>query len=138
MKKNKGGRPTKYKPEYNQQAKMAAKAGFTEANLAELFGVSIDTITEWKNKHPEFSASLKEGKEEPDDQVEASLFKRATGFRRRVEKLDKDGCVHEIWEELPPDPVSMIFWLKNRRKDKWRDKQEVEHSGNINVIIEDE
>jgi hypothetical protein len=138
MKENKGGRPTKYLKQYDFIAELAGRAGFTDEQLATLFQVSESTINLWKQKSPEFSESLKRGKENIDDQVEASLLKRAMGFRRRVEKLDKDGCVHEIWEELPPDPVSMIFWLKNRRKDKWRDKQEIEHSGNVTVIIEDE
>ncbi len=137
MTKQKAGRPTLYRPEYAEQAKMAAKAGFTDSQLAILFNVNEDTIHEWKKKHPIFSESLKEGKDDVDDAVEASLYKRATGFKRRIEKLDKDGCVHELFEELPPDPVSMIFWLKNRRKEKWRDRQEVEHSGNVTVVIED-
>jgi len=38
-------------------------------------------------------------------------------------------------EELPPDPTSMIFYLKNRRPDRWRDKQEVEHKGDLIVNI---
>ncbi|MDR8011858.1 terminase, partial [Escherichia coli] len=34
----------------------------------------------------------------------------------------------------PPDTTAAIFWLKNRQKDKWRDKQEVEHTGEVNLI----
>ena len=28
-------------------------------------------------------------------------------------------------KHYPPDPTSMIFYLKNRRPDRWRDKQEL-------------
>jgi hypothetical protein len=31
----------------------------------------------------------------------------------------------------------MIFWLKNRQPDKWREKQEVEHMGNIVINAPD-
>jgi hypothetical protein len=46
---------------------------------------------------------------------------------------DKSGNVTEvpIVENFPPDPTSMIFWLKNRQPAKWRDKHDMEHSGAI-------
>jgi len=48
----------------------------------------------------------------------------------------------EITKEIPPDATSMIFWLKNRRSKEWRDKQEIEHSGeiettNLKSVIDD-
>jgi hypothetical protein len=35
----------------------------------------------------------------------------------------------EYVRHYPPDPTSMIFWLKNRQPQDWRDKQEHEHTG---------
>jgi len=128
------GRPTKFKAEMIKQANILAKKGWIEAEIAEFFGVCPDTITEWKNKHAEFSASLKEGKETPDKEVEAALFKRATGYTRKVERAGKEGP-QVCDEELPPDPVSCIFWLKNRQPQKWRDKQELEHSGDLTITV---
>ena len=37
----------------------------------------------------------------------------------------------EYTEHIPAQTVAQIFWLKNRRPAQWRDKQEVEHSGEI-------
>jgi hypothetical protein len=37
-------------------------------------------------------------------------------------------------EHHAPDTTAAIFWLKNRRREEWRDKQEVEHSGNVRVV----
>jgi hypothetical protein len=37
-------------------------------------------------------------------------------------------------EHVPPDPTSMIFWLKNRRKEQWREKSEVEHTGSKELL----
>lgn len=38
-----------------------------------------------------------------------------------------------VTKEVVPDTTAQIFWLKNRRPDKWRDKRDLEHSGGINV-----
>ncbi|MEW4414440.1 transposase [Clostridium sp. AN503] len=34
-------------------------------------------------------------------------------------------------KEVVPDTTAQIFWLKNRRPDKWRDKQDMELSGEV-------
>lgn len=34
-------------------------------------------------------------------------------------------------KEVVPDTTAQIFWLKNRRPDKWRDKQNIELSGKL-------
>ena len=36
-------------------------------------------------------------------------------------------------KHIPPDTTAQIFWLKNRRPDRWRDKQQIEHSGTLEV-----
>lgn len=36
-------------------------------------------------------------------------------------------------KEVEPDTTAQIFWLKNRRPDKWRDKQNVELSGGVKM-----
>lgn len=38
-----------------------------------------------------------------------------------------------VTKEVVPDTTAQIFWLKNRRPDKWRDKQSMEHSGDVTV-----
>ena len=63
-----------------------------------------------------------------DDQVEAALFKRACGYQYEEttveEKLDRDGIVHtltkKVTRDIPPDPTSAMFWLTNRRRDRWK------------------
>ena len=140
--KHPGGRPTKYKPEYCLTVEYMARAGMTDAQIAEKLGISEATITNWKKDYPEFLASLKAGKEDPDDLVERSLFERATGYQHEVEKpmvvsMGKDnGSEVEIvkfTESLAPDVTAQIFWLKNRRPDRWREKAEVEHSGTVQI-----
>ena len=130
-----GGRPSDYDPSILPQIKKACEAGFTDADLALLLGVSETTIGGWKTKHIEFLEALKEGKSVADDEVERSLLERAKGYSHPAEKIsfDKDGneLRAQYIEHYPPDPTSMIFWLKNRRRDRWRDKQDHEHSGEV-------
>lgn len=129
------GRPTKYKPEYAEQCQKLCELGATDVQLASFFKVDETTIHEWRKVHPEFSRSTSVGKAVYDDPVEQSLAKSALGFKRSVERLGRDGYPVECFEEVPPNPVSAIFWLKNRRPDRWRDKQEHEVTGKDGAAI---
>ena len=51
----KRGRPTSYKPEYDELAYKFCLLGATDAKLAVLLSVNEDTIHEWKKVHPSFS-----------------------------------------------------------------------------------
>ena len=114
-------------------------SGMTDKQIAVKLGVSEDTVNEWKKVHPEFSESLKIGKEEPDSKVEASLFRRATGYKntKAVKIFMPAGFDEPVYapyiDHVQPDVTACIFWLKNRRPDRWRDKQELEHTGSVNV-----
>lgn len=107
-----------------------ARDGLTDEQLAEKIGVSRSTLSEWKNRFPDISDALKKGKEIVDIQVENALLKRALGYEyqeQRIETSKKDGVkVIQTVKHVPPDTTAQIFWLKNRRPDKWRDRPEGE------------
>ncbi len=128
------GRPTKYKPEYAEEAGRLCAAGATDADLALHFEVAISTITLWKAGHPDFSASIKTGKSEADDRVEASLYRRAVGYSQQAVRifLPKGApapVYAEYVEAVAPDVTAAIFWLKNRRPEAWRDRINHELTG---------
>ena len=131
------GRPSKYKPEYAEQALKLCRLGAKDTELADFFHVSEQTINAWKEAYPEFLESLKEGKGLADAEVADKLFKRATGYEHTAVKISAspDGKEHitEYVEKYPPDTTAAIFWLKNRRPDLWRDKTEQAHSGELRV-----
>lgn len=127
-------RPEKFKPEYVAIARKACQLGATDMDLAEMFGVSLRTISYWRSGKEEFAGALKLGKNEADDRVEQALYNRAMGFSHADTDIRVvDGAIVEtpIVKHYAPDTTAAIFWLKNRRPDEWRDKQELEHSGNI-------
>ena len=103
-----------------------ARDGLTDEQIAGNIGINTSTLYDWKNKFPKISEALKKGKEVVDIQVENALLKRALGYEfqeTRVEKSDKDGTkIIQTLKHIPADTTAQIFWLKNRRPDKWRDK----------------
>jgi hypothetical protein len=128
------GRPSKYKSEFADQAAKLCRLGATDAQLADFFQVSVSTINLWKVEHKAFSESIKVPKAEADERVEQSLYRRAMGYEHdEVDIKVVAGAIvkTDIRKYYPPDSTAMIFWLKNRKPSDWRDKQEVEHSGNV-------
>jgi hypothetical protein len=129
-KKGKGGRPSKFKPEMVEQARRLSLLGATDREMAEFFQVAESTLNLWKLEHPEFSESLKLGKDAADDRVEKSLYRRALGYSHDAVKIfadPKTGAeqIVPFTEHYPPDTTAAIFWLKNRKPQEWRDRQEL-------------
>jgi hypothetical protein len=123
------GGPEKYRPEFAELARNACEAGATDFELGRLFSVTEKTINQWKLVHHEFSLALKVGKEVADDRVERSLYHRALGSeieRSRTITANGQTVTTTIIERLPGDTTAMIFWLKNRRPNRWRDRREVD------------
>ena len=77
-----------------------ARDGLTDEQLAEKMKIGTRTLYDWKEKYPQILQALKKGKEIVDYEVENALLDKA----------------------LAGDTTAQIFWLKNRRPDKWRDK----------------
>jgi hypothetical protein len=130
------GRPSKYKPEYAEQAAKLCKLGATDAQLADFFGVSVSTVNLWKVEHSEFSESIRVPKGEADERVEQSLYRRALGYEHDevdIRVVGGELIQTPIRKHYPPDSTAMIFWLKNRKPAEWRDKQEIEHQGGVTI-----
>lgn len=138
------GRPTKYKSEYAEQAFKLCLLGATDDRLADFFEVAESTLHLWKKENPEFSEAIKRGKDEADAKVAESLYNRALGYSHPEDKIfnvqGKGGpepMIVPTIKHYPPDATSAIFWLKNRQKEKWRDKTEVETNGSVTIIMPD-
>lgn len=80
-----------------------ARDGLTDEQIAHNMGVSVSTLNNYKIKYLDILESLKKGKEVADFEVENALYKKA----------------------VAGDVTAIIYWLKNRRPKKWRDKPDV-------------
>ena len=139
------GRPSAYRPEFAEQARKLCLVGYTDEQLADFFEVCVATIYNWRNEHPAFLEAIRAGKAVADAEVADSLYKRATGEHVQMEKLvkvQKDG--QETYEAvrykqwLPGDPTAAFRWLLNRQPQYWRDKRELEHSGDMTVSTKEQ
>lgn len=97
--------------------------GLIDKQIYKNMGVSRTTFYKWKSENSEFADLLKRGKEIADREVENALFKSATGFIGPDDKY------------YPPNTTAQIFWLKNRKKDDWKDKRE--QDVNVSTPISD-
>ena len=128
-----------------------ARDGLTDKQIAHNIGVTEQTLNVWKKNYPSFFESLKRGKEVVDRQVENALLKRALGYS--YVETTREICpiydettgqivghelqvTKEVTKEVQPDTTAQIFWLKNRKPEDWRDKQNVHVEGNINNPFE--
>lgn len=131
------GRPTAYKPEYVQQAYKLALLGLTDAQMADVFGVSEQTLNAWKGKYPEFLESIKNGKAPADAEVAASLYRRAKGYSHPEDKIfcnaNGEVTVQPTTKHYPPDTAAAFIWLKNRAG--WKDKVHTEQDGEQTHIV---
>lgn len=130
------GRPSKFRPEFVQQAEKLCKLGATDLEIADFFEIDVRTLHRWKADNTEFCHALKAGKAEADERVERSLFARANGYEHDevdIRVVDKEVIQTPIRKYYPPDSTALIFWLKNRKPADWRDKVETEHSGTVQI-----
>ncbi len=131
------GRPTKYKEEYAFQAEKLCRLGATDKEMADFFNVSKSTLNLWKLEHEDFSDSIKKGKIIADANVADSLYKRAIGYEHEEDKIflsEGQPLIVPTIKHYPPDSTACFFWLKNRKPEVWRDKQDVNVSGNIQFV----
>ena len=131
-------RPSKFE-DYKDKIIEMAKLGLTDVQMAKVLGITEHTINNWKAKDEKFFQSLKESKALSDEQVVKSLYQRATGYEHpdiHISNYQGEVTKTEIIKHYAPDTTAAIFWLKNRQPKEWRDRQELEHSGGVNIKVE--
>lgn len=121
-----------------------ARDGLTDEQISNNLGISTTTFYEYKSKYPEFSDTLKKGKEVIDYEVENSLLKKALGYEyKEITKEMKYNREKEVYElvvtkevtkQVIPDTTAQIFWLKNRKPRQWRDKVEVDNNKEVQRV----
>lgn len=118
-----------------------ARDGLTNEQIAANIGISRKTLQEWCVKYSDIRDTLKRNKAIIDAQVENALLKRALGYTytevKTVESA-KGTVTTTTVKEVAPDVTAGIFWLKNRQRPKWGDKQveKTESEENQSIIFE--
>lgn len=111
-----------------------AVKGATNGEIAEAFGISERTFNRWCKKFSSLNIAVQEGKTIANAKVIRSLYERAIGITTEdTEKsviLDEHGNpkpikVRTYKKEYPPDTMAIMYWLNNRERDSWRQRQEI-------------
>lgn len=129
-----------------------SREGVPEEQIAGALGIAYSTFNEYK-KRPELSEALKRSREAADYAVENALFKRCVGHKVKIKKHYKVKTVEydqdtgrktaereelqEVEEEqyVPPDTAAQIFWLTNRKGDRWKNKQAIDQAGGLEISL---
>ena len=129
---------------YLEKIEKWAREGATAKEIAGKLSIAYSTLRKYLDegekgdeRYTALSVAFARACEEPDDNVEAALYKRACGFEyvetKREQRIDRAGNVVELvtttTKVVPPDPTSAMFWLTNRRPGKWSYKPREDDEG---------
>lgn len=126
---------SKYRAEYHDDwAWSLSLKGATDEEMAQAFGISRKTLYTWRQKHESFNEAIERGKNVADSKVERSLYERAIGFEttdtEKTIDMDKDGNpkpvrIKNTTRKIVPDTMAIMYWLNNRKRGQWSQRQEV-------------
>jgi DNA-binding XRE family transcriptional regulator len=110
-----------------------ARDGLTDEQIAKNIGIAPKTLYDWKNKYSELCKTLKNSKAIVDLEVENALLKRAKGYlfdevKEEYETSEQGSKLIKrtvITKEVVGDTTAQIFWLKNRRPERWQNSDKV-------------
>lgn len=106
------GRPTKYKPEFCDIVIECGREGMGKAEMAAELGIAYSNFDIWQHEHPEFQDAVKEA------------------VRQSQAWWEKKGRIATFGEVPGFNATSYIFQMKNRFKEDWREKQDVDVTSN--------
>jgi hypothetical protein len=96
-----------------ERVESVAAMGGTNEQIAAALGIAKGTLFNIRKRDKAVDEAIQRGKDKVDIQVVAALYKKA----------------------LAGDTTAMIFWLKNRRPNEWRDRHELDHSGEVKATV---
>ena len=117
-----------------KEIKLWAEQGASQEEIAEKLKVASSTFRKYRKEHPELEEAFQIGDEAAVEEVEAALFKAATGhtvtIKKQIKVKDEDGSEHieDAYEEqyIAPNPTAITFFLKNKRPKLWNEKLTVD------------
>jgi hypothetical protein len=132
---------TKIKPRLLEIAGWC-RDGHTDKNICVALRITEKTFCKYKLLKSELLQATLINKEIADLTMENSLYKRGNGFQyeettqelRENEEGDKVLTITKVIEKMVvPDTTAASLWLRNRRPDKWRDKQQVDNTVKMEI-----
>ena len=102
-----------------------ANDGLTDAEICKKMGIAVTTLWRWCNQEEKIRNAIIRGRDTMTMEVENMMYKCAMGFTYKEQQLTREGDIVEVERYYEPSQEAQKFILTNRRKDKWKSKQEV-------------
>jgi hypothetical protein len=137
----KGGTPTKYTDSIPQQIYTMATLALTIEQMARSLNISVSTLNTWLRDRPGVREAYEKGKWEADFAVEQVMQRKVMGYEydRTKEYSGVDSLGRE-WTRtvtetvrVEPDTTALIFYMKNRHPDRWRESITQANLTQVNV-----
>lgn len=107
-----------------------ARDGLNNDQMANNMGIGRTTFYKWQSKSTKIREAIKSNKKIIDYEVENAALKSALGFKETLE--EKEYTVDENNNKklikikqreiyFAPNPTMIVFWLRSRMGDKWRE-----------------
>ena len=90
-----------------------ARDGLTDEQIAQKMGINRSTFYSWVRLYADISDAIKKGRAPIDYEVENKLL-----------ELCRAG-----------DKTAIIFWLKNRRPDLWKDRRDKDENTDKAIVV---
>ena len=120
-----------------------ARDGLSKEQIAKNIGINVKTLWDWERTYPPICNALKKGREVVVRDLENALIKRAKGYEveETTEELKWNQATRKqelmvtkrTTKHIAPDTGALAFALKNYAPDKWRDRKDVEISGQLDT-----
>lgn len=130
-----------YRKKYNALIAQLASERKSDIEIAQSLGIAKTTLKGWYAKYPQLAEAVEDARElRVRTQVEASMYKRAEGFKEteRVIEVDpKDPSkvlsmkVRERY--FPPNVAAGMILLTNKLPTEYKNRQSIEHSGKVGI-----
>lgn len=117
-------RPTLYRPTFVHRVRCAARLGMDNADLADVFSVSLATLYRWLNRYQDFAAAMAAGRAEAANPTVPLRYQRAVGYKRTVERVfTPRGAGEPVTVRykrcILADTGVALRWLRNRQPESW-------------------
>lgn len=143
QKKKSVGRPSNYNEKFHcKLAHALAARGLNDLEISAELEITDRTYYRWLKEKPAFAKAILSARNDPISVVKNALYERAKGYTIQTTKpmvvSNGHGSGSEIQyadveEHILPDVNAIKFYLTNRDPDNWKNQQDVNHSGEINI-----
>lgn len=118
-----------YKDEFLVQIEKLTLCGFDIGAIADFYLTTKEIVFGWIEQSPELNTAIANARIMADSEVANSLFRKATGFTIKEQKVfisDGTPITVEVDKYFPPDTLAAKYWLNNRQPELWKEKATID------------